>query len=112
MNVFSITLQARNPERGHFRRYHLEAGLDLFGTWLVEATFGPIGAAGRTVAYAAADEAEARRIARRCLQRRTTAPKRIGTSYELRSARDSNWLSSNIITDKGNRSAKPIRRPG
>jgi hypothetical protein len=93
MNVFSMTLQARNPERGHFRHYHLEAGRDLFGTWLVEATFGPIGAAGRTVGYAAADETEARRIARHCLRRRTTAPRRIGTSYEVKNARDPEWLS-------------------
>jgi hypothetical protein len=93
MNAFSITLQARNPERGHFRHYHLEAGRDLFGTWLVEATFGPIGTAGRTVGYAAADETEARRIARRCLQRRATAPKRIGTPYEVRATRDPGWIT-------------------
>jgi hypothetical protein len=41
MNAFSITLlQARSPDRGHFWHYHPEAGLDLFGTWLFEATFG------------------------------------------------------------------------
>ena len=93
MTAFFITLEARNPERGHFRHYHLEAGRDLFGTWLVEATFGRIGTAGRTVGYAAADEAEAHCIARRCLQRRATASKRIGTAYEVRVSRDLEWLS-------------------
>ena len=37
MTAFSISLEAGNPERGHFRHYHLEAGRDLFGIWLVEA---------------------------------------------------------------------------
>jgi len=43
MTGFSITLEARNPDRGHYRAYRLEAAPDLFGVWLVEATFGRIG---------------------------------------------------------------------
>ncbi len=34
MTGFSITLEARNPERGHYRAYRLEAAPDLFGVWL------------------------------------------------------------------------------
>jgi hypothetical protein len=92
MTGFSITLEARNPERGHYRAYRLEAAPDLFGVWLVEATFGRIGCTGRTLAYAASDEAEARRIVRAHLKRRTTAPQRIGTAYEVAAIRDAGWL--------------------
>ncbi|HQT76442.1 MAG TPA: hypothetical protein PLD10_05270 [Rhodopila sp.] len=49
---FSITLEARNPERDHYRAYRLEAAPDLFGVWLVEASFGPIGCTGRTMTTA------------------------------------------------------------
>ena len=80
MTGFSITLEARNPEREHYRAYRVEAAPDLFGVWLVEATFGRIGC---TLAYAASDEAEARRIVRAHLNRRTTAPKRIGTAKSV-----------------------------
>jgi hypothetical protein len=92
MTGFSITLEARNPERGHYRAYRLEAAPDLFGVWLVEATFGRIGCTGRTLAYAASDEAEARRIVRAHLNRRTTAPKRIGTTYEVTAVLDAPWF--------------------
>jgi hypothetical protein len=92
MTGFSITLKAHNPERGHYRAYRLEAAPDLFGVWLVEATFGRIGCTGRTMAYAAGDEAEARQLVRAHLKRRTTAPKRIGTAYEVTAIRDAGWL--------------------
>jgi hypothetical protein len=31
-----VLLEARDPALGRFRSYRLEAGTDLFGTWLVE----------------------------------------------------------------------------
>lgn len=34
MTGFSITLKARNPERGRYRAYCLEAAPDLFGSSL------------------------------------------------------------------------------
>ena len=46
MNVFYATLEARDPAHGHFRAYRLEAGTDLFGAWLVDVTYGRIGAQG------------------------------------------------------------------
>lgn len=93
MNAFTARLEARDPARNHFRAYRIEAGTDLFGTWLVDATYGRIGARGRTVRHVAQDEAHARRIVRHCLQRRTTAPRRIGVAYQLTDLADpGHWL--------------------
>ena len=83
--VFSARLEARDPERNRWRSYRVEAGRDLFGTWVVAVTFGRIGAArGRTVTHVAGDEFGARRLVRACLRRRGSAPKRIGVAYVTR----------------------------
>lgn len=93
MSVFTALLQARDPARDCFRAYRLEAGPDLFGSWLVEATYGRIGTPGHTVRHVAGDEAAARKIVRHCLQRRATAPRRIGVAYQLRELHDpGQWL--------------------
>lgn len=84
INAFSALLEARNPALGRFRSYRLEAGRDLFGTWLVEVTYGRIGTPGRRLRYVARDEAEARKLVRHTLRRRATAKKRIGVSYRFR----------------------------
>jgi hypothetical protein len=93
MGIFTATLEACDPSRGCFRSYRLEAGPDLFGAWLVDATYGRIGAPGRTVRHVAADEAQARRIVRQCLQRRASASRRIGVAYQLRELHDpGDWM--------------------
>jgi hypothetical protein len=87
--------EACDPARGRFRAYRIDAGTDLFGDWLVDVTCGRIGSRGRTVRYVAASEAEARKIVRQCLQRRTTAPKRIGVGYQLRNLDDpARWMTA------------------
>jgi hypothetical protein len=59
---------------------------DLFGAWLVEMSYGRIGTFGRVKARsfstveAATDEVQA------CLRKRSSAPRRIGVAYRLRSA--------------------------
>jgi hypothetical protein len=88
MNAFSALLEARDPALGRFRSYRLQAGTDLFGTWIVEVTYGRIGTAGRCLRYATADEAEARRLVQRSLRRRATAPRRIGVPYRFRELTD------------------------
>ena len=91
MNLaFSTLLHACDPARNHWRSYRVEAGQDLLGDWLVEVTFGRIGPGGRTVRYVARDEAGARGLARACLRRRASAPRRIGVPYEERSRFDPN----------------------
>jgi hypothetical protein len=84
MNAFSALLEARDPALGRFRSYRLEAGRDLFGTWLIEVTYGRIGTPGRRLRYIAGDEAEARKLVQHTLRRRATAKKRIGVPYRFR----------------------------
>jgi hypothetical protein len=95
MQSFHIRLEARDPAQGRFRSYRIDAGLDLLGDWIVHATYGRIGTPGRTVRHVAADEAGARKIVKHCLQRRATAPKRIGVGYQLRELTDpGNWIAA------------------
>jgi hypothetical protein len=95
MESFSIRLEACDPYHGRFRAYRIEAGLDLLGDWLVDVSYGRIGSPGRRIRHVAQDEAQARRIVRRCLQRRATAPKRIGVPYQLRELTDpGQWLAA------------------
>ena len=70
---FRITLEARNPARRCLRQYHVEAGTDLFGVWVVEITYGRIGTAGRSRSYVLRDEGEARQLAQSILKRRASA---------------------------------------
>lgn len=88
-----VELEARDPARNVWRRYALAAAPDLFGTWMVEVNFGRIGAPGRSRASAHPDETSARAFARRCLRRRLSAPRRIGTSYRAVTHSDPDqWL--------------------
>ncbi len=80
---FRITLEARNPARGCWRHYRVEAGTDLFGVWVVAISYGRIGTAGRSRSFVVRDEAEARRLAQNILKRRATAPRRIGVAYRI-----------------------------
>jgi predicted DNA-binding WGR domain protein len=81
---FSILLEACDPERNIHRAYRLAAGRDLFGEWIVEVTYGRIGAKGHTKIVAVADEVAARCYVDACLKKRESAPKRIGISYTVR----------------------------
>jgi predicted DNA-binding WGR domain protein len=81
MMEYSILLEARDPERNIYRAYHIAAGKDLFGDWIVQLTYGRIGSKGHTKTVAVADEAAARRYMQSCLKKRESAPKRIGIPY-------------------------------
>lgn len=81
---FHIKLEAKNPGKGHLRAYRIDAGQDLFGQWNIEVSYGRIGHRGRSLTYSAPDDAAAAAIIRHCLQRRATAPKRIGVPYQIR----------------------------
>ena len=94
MESFRVRLEACDPSRGRFRAYRIDAGTDLLGDWLVDVTYGCIGSRGRTVRYVAGNETEARKIVRHCLQRRATAPRRIGVAYRLRELDDpGRWIT-------------------
>jgi hypothetical protein len=97
MESFCIRLEASDPAQGRFRAYRIEAGTDLLGDWVVDVTYGRIGTGGRLIRHVASDEAQARRIVHHCLQRRATAPRRIGVGYQLRELADpENWLVETI----------------
>ena len=83
MDAFHAVLEARDPARGRMRSYVVEAGTDMFGTWLVEITYGRIGTRGWRVQHVASDEAEARRHVKLALARRRSARKRIGVSHRF-----------------------------
>lgn len=91
MMEISILLHGCNPAQNHWRSYHIAAGRDLFGDWIVELTYGRIGAKGRTKVVQVADEAAARRYVQSCLRKRASAPKRIGLAYRV-IASSGNWL--------------------
>ena len=48
MASLCITLEARSPAHRCFRAYEIAAGVDLFGAWLVDMSYGRIGTSGRT----------------------------------------------------------------
>jgi len=82
--TFHIKLEAKNPEKGNFRSYAIDAGPDFFGHWEIEVTYGRIGRRGRSVTYSAPDDMAAATIIRHCLKKRSSAPKRIGVPYKIR----------------------------
>lgn len=84
MMEFSILLEACDPARNIHRSYRIAAGQDLFGDWIVQLTYGRIGARGRTKTVAVDDEAAARYYIQTCLKKRESAPKRIGIGYKVR----------------------------
>lgn len=93
LDAFTAILEAKNPAKDCFRSYRLEAGTDLFGTWVVEVTFGRIGARGRTLSYSVSDEAETRRLVRTTFRKRSSAEKRIGVAYAVTEMRDpAGWV--------------------
>jgi len=95
LDAFQVTLAAINPKRDCFRSYRIEAGTDLFGTWLVEATFGRIGRPGRTLRFTACDEIAARERVRSILKLRSTAVRRLGVPYECLTDHDpAGWMLS------------------
>jgi predicted DNA-binding WGR domain protein len=90
---FMIALEARDPARNLARAYGLEAGQDLFGTWVVELRHGRIGRRGPTRLLAFDSEAATRaEIHRRRLERRATAPCRIETGYQVVDLQGDAWL--------------------
>lgn len=111
MEQFRAELQASDPARGIFRAYRIEAGTDLFGDWLVDVTYGRIGARGRRIRHLAANEQEAQRIVRHCLQRRSTAPKRIGVPYQLRELSDpEQWITDLPSASRSREHASSLHR--
>lgn len=80
----SILLEACNPELNIWRSYRITFGQDLFGSWIVELSYGRIGSKGRSRTILAENEAQAMGYVEQCLKKRQSAPKRIGASYRIK----------------------------
>jgi len=94
MDAFSATLEAKDASLGRFRSYHVEAGTDLLGDWLVDVTYGRIGTRGRRIRYVATDESDARKHVKDSLRRRSSAKRRIGVAYRFCQLTDPHqWFS-------------------
>jgi predicted DNA-binding WGR domain protein len=81
-------LEAKDASRNIHRAYSIAYGQDLFGNWVVETTYGRIGAKGRTLVTIVNNEAEALNYVQKALKRRQSAPKRIGVAYKIRTLGD------------------------
>ena len=80
----SILLEACNPELNIWRSYRITFGQDLFGSWIVELSYGRIGSKGRSRTILAENEAQAMGYVEQCLKKRQSAPKRIGAQYRIK----------------------------
>jgi predicted DNA-binding WGR domain protein len=78
-----IRLQAVDPARNIARAYSLHMGVDLFGAWTVETSWGRVGTAGQSRRYSFADRSVAHQFVKRILGHRQTARSRIGVGYRL-----------------------------
>ena len=76
-----IWLEAVDWSRNIARRYSVALTKDLFGSSIVEFSWGRIGTRGqsRTVSFAQGSEAD--RFIAQLLRRRAGAPRRIGVAY-------------------------------
>jgi hypothetical protein len=76
-----IEREARNPLANRLRRWGIEIGQDLLGTWIVDVEFGPIGSNRRRLRQVFLDRPAAQACLDRSLRRCATAPARFGVAY-------------------------------
>jgi len=76
-----IELAALDPARNIRRRYAICVTPDLFGAYIVETSWGRIGARGQCKRFSFPDRAGAERHVAAILRRRNTAENRIGVPY-------------------------------
>ena len=82
-NLLTATFEAHHPEKNHHRRYSIRIGRDLLDDWTLTIGHGRIGQAGQETQFASPQAVEIQAIVRERLQRRLSAPRRIGCSYQL-----------------------------
>ncbi len=82
-NLLSLTLEAHNAGQNHHRHYAVTVGRDLLNDWTVSIRYGRTGQHGRELRYADADPAAMAAVIRDRLQRRLSAPRRLGCPYRL-----------------------------
>ncbi len=91
--IFHIELRADDPSRNIRRFYHINVGRDLLGDLVVTIRNGRIGTFGREKYHIVKDAEEATALVRERINRRKSAPKRIGVSYEVNNITDPHkWM--------------------
>jgi len=103
MNTLRLRLEARAPALRCHRAYEITVGLDLFGVWVAEMTYGRIGAVGRTKTRSFTRVEDAAAAVDASLRRRATLPRRLGVAYRLRGVElEASWpkvdLSGRLIS--------------
>jgi len=94
-DMFHIELRACDPDKNISRFYVINVGRDLLGDLIVTFRNGRIGNFGRLKSHVCKDLEEAKKLVRKSLKRRNSAPKRIGVAYEIKTISDpDNWLES------------------
>ena len=78
-----LVLEAHHTERNHHRRYELEVGQDIFGTWTLTVRHGRCGSRCQESVFAAEQSEPLRRVAMKRLRRRHSAKRRIGCEYRI-----------------------------
>ena len=80
-NECFIWLEAVDRPRNIARRYSVALSRDLFGSSIVEFSWGRIGTRGQSRRVSFAQLRDADRFVAQLLRRRAGAPKRIGVAY-------------------------------
>ena len=83
VSSWRVRLEAKCAARRCFRNYEIAIGTDLFGVWMVEMSYGRIGAVGRTKVDRSFETAEAARAQVHVCLRRRKRPHRGGSARRL-----------------------------
>ncbi len=78
-----MTFEAHHAEHNHHRRYQITLGRDLLDEWTVGIQYGRCGQTSQERRFASPQSDAVRAVLRRKLQRRLSAPQRIGCAYRL-----------------------------
>ncbi|MES2206754.1 MAG: hypothetical protein V4525_08165 [Pseudomonadota bacterium] len=79
-----ILLEASHPPKNIFRAYYICAYYDLFGSLMVDVTYGRIGSKGKCSTFFMEHPNDAKAFIMQLLKKRETSLKRIGVSYLLK----------------------------
>jgi len=103
-DLLTVAFEAHHPELNYHRRYQIRVGRDLLRDWTVSIQYGRTGQRGQEQQHFIARTAEeGRRMVRERLQRRLSAPQRIGCPYRLTEFRAADgfdaawWLPGEVM---------------
>ena len=98
MNRFHITLEARSWPRRIHRFWDLSVGPDLFKQRIIPCRWGRISTSGQMKIFDVTSLEEAQREVRARVQRRVSAPRRIGIGYHIVFLYDpEQWLEDELL---------------